>query len=275
MSGLPLSATGKTAPQVARECAGAASRIMLEAFGSGAGRSAKGRRNFVTDTDLACEHAVLDILRREYPEHAVLSEETASAHPEPVEGRWDQGWLWIVDPLDGTHNFSQGIPHFAFNIALCLDGVPVLGLTHAPAVGEEFFAERGRGLMVNGRPAHASAAASVAESVLGLDLGYDDARAARLLSVVGRIWPGAQAVRLMGSAALGLAYAACGRYGIFVHHYLFPWDLAAGIILVREGGGEIVSRDGGPATPYTEGVVSGAPAAVRDFLRLAGDEAWR
>jgi fructose-1,6-bisphosphatase/inositol monophosphatase family enzyme len=148
-------------------------------------------------------------------------------------------------------------------------------LTFAPTTGEEFFAEAGGGLLVNGGPARVSATPSLAQSVWGIDMGYDDARAARLIGLLAEVWPGVQSVRVMGSAALGLAYAACGRYDLFVHHYLFPWDIAPGIVLVREGGGQIVSRDGEPITIYSEGVVAGAPGPVQDFLRRAQGKAWR
>ncbi|MDO8616460.1 MAG: inositol monophosphatase family protein [Dehalococcoidia bacterium] len=278
MAELPRSASGKTAAAVARDCARTASAIIMDRFrGAGARseqmapqRTRKGRGNFVTETDLACEKAVLALLAAEYPAHPVLSEETAAA----VED-WRRGWLWVVDPLDGTHNFSQGIPLFAFNIALCHDGEPVLGLTFAPATGDEFCAQAGRGMTVNGEPARVSATRSLAESVWGMDMGYDDARAARLIGLVAEVWPGVQSVRVIGSAALGLAFAACGRYDLFVHHYLFPWDVAPGILMVREAGGVIVDREGGPVSLYSEGVVAGAAGPVQDFLRLSRGKAWR
>lgn len=275
---LPLSATGLRAEEVARRCAREAGRIIMARFGRREPMIRKGRGNFLTEADLEAERAVLEILRLEYPHHAVLSEETAggwnseaTAPPQPSDG----GWVWVVDPLDGTHNFSQGIPHFAFNIALCRGGEPLMGLTYAPAVQEEFFALKGGGLTVNGQRARASRAGSLRESVLGVDLGYDDRRAALAIGLLSELWPGVQSIRVMGSAALGLAYAACGRMDLFVHHRLYPWDLAAGIVLVREGGGAVVSRDGGPIELHSEGVVAGAPDAVEDFLRRAADRPWR
>ena len=252
-----------------RDCAEEASRMLLDRFPGRAGGQRgemrrKGRGNFVTETDLAVESAVLQRLRGEFPEHALLSEEGSGP-----AGDWKRGWLWVVDPLDGTHNYSQGNPVFSFTIALCHDGEPVLGLTCAPATGDEFFASKGAGLVVNGEPASVAVTPSLAESVLGLDLGYDDARAAKLISLVAELWPGMQAVRVMGSAALGFAFAACGRFDVYVHHFLYPWDSAAGILLVQEGGGLVLDRDGGPMTLYSEGVVAGAPGVVQDFLRIA------
>ena len=111
-----------------RDCAEEASRMLLDRFPGRAGGQRgemrrKGRGNFVTERDLAVESAVLQRLRGEFPEHALLSEEGSGA-----AGDWKRGWLWLVDPLDGTHNYSQGNPVFSFTIALCHDGAPLLGL---------------------------------------------------------------------------------------------------------------------------------------------------
>jgi len=261
---------------VARLCAREAARIIMAGFPgrAGGGRQeirVKGRGNFVTEADLQSERAVLDILRSEYPQHFVLSEETANEWREGA----DAGWLWVIDPLDGTHNYCQGIPYFAFNLALCSGEEACLALTYAPATEGEFFAVAGGGLTVNGRPARVSEARTLKESVLGVDLGYDDKRAAGLIDLLAELWPGMQSVRIMGSAALGLAYAACGRYDLFVHRFLYPWDIAAGLLLVREGGGAIVNPDGGPAGLRSQAVVAGAPAAVQDFLRLEQEKGRR
>ena len=231
----------------------------MDAFGRRQDVQVKGRGNFLTETDLAAERSVLAILRNEFPEHELLAEESVA---EPR----GEGWMWVVDPLDGTHNFSRGIPYFAFNIALCYGREPLLGLTYAPATGEEFFAEKGKGLTVNGQQARASTAERLSDCVLGVDLGYEDARAARMLELVAEVWP-VQSVRVMGSAALGLAYAACGRYDLFIHHFLYPWDIAAGIVLVKEGGGAVLDRDGGAVGVNSEGVVAGLQGRWRSCFR--------
>src|SRR3989304_6193584 len=156
----PLSASGRTAAEVARACAREAGRIAMEAFGARQDVRVKGRGNVVTETDLAAERAILVLLREEYPDHAVLAEETAGQAPRG-------GGLWVIDPLDGTHNFSRGIPYFATNIALCHDGEPLLGLTYAPATGEEFYAQRGAGLTVNGQPARGATPQRLADGGIG------------------------------------------------------------------------------------------------------------
>ncbi|HZP26570.1 MAG TPA: inositol monophosphatase family protein [Dehalococcoidia bacterium] len=281
---LPVSASGKSAAEVARACSTVATTIMLRNFGGQRFLDRKGRGNFLTETDLAVERAVLDVLAVEYPGHRVLAEETAGGWAEArpdgrPSGRGpaapESDWQWVVDPLDGTHNFSRGIPHFCFNIALCYGDEPRLALTYDPMRRYEFFATKGGRMQLNGETVMASQAVDVAESVIGMDMGYDDARAANLLRLVLEIWPGMQGMRVMASAALGLAYASAGLVDIFVHHNLYPWDVAAGILLVQEAGGVILDRDGGPVSIQSEGVVAGAPKVVEDFLRLAAGRPWR
>ena len=190
--------------------------------------------------------------------------------------------MWVVDPLDGTRNYVSGLPCFCVNVALCQQGEPVVAVTHDPVHGETFWAVKGGGTRLSSgqvpggeQPCRVSSKPSVQASVLGFDLGYDDRRAAHMLALLSELWPGMQSVRIPGSAALGLVYAACGRYDLFVHHYLFPWDLAAGILLVREAGGVITDRDGSPVRIESEGVIAGGGAVHADFRRLAGSRPWR
>jgi fructose-1,6-bisphosphatase/inositol monophosphatase family enzyme len=249
----------------------------MEGLGKAQDVRAKGRGNIVTAADLASERAIQEILAVEYPDHSILSEETGPKDGRPAGPTTarSEGWMWVVDPLDGTRNYLSGIPMFCINIALCHNEEPLLGLTFEPVRGEEFFALSGAGAFLNERPIRASTKESVMASVLAIDMGYDDARAGRALSLVRELWPGMQSLRVIGSAALGLAYAACGRFDLFVHHMLYPWDIAAGILLVREAGGAITDRDGGPIGIRSEGVIAGAPGAHADFLRLASGRAWR
>lgn len=275
MTPLPTGSGGRAAPDIAREAASRASAIMLERFrqlesGSPIERMAKGRGNFLTETDLACEKAAMDVLRAEYPGVRVLSEETASSLPD-----WDKGWLWVIDPIDGTSNFSRGIPTFAFNIALCLDGEPVLGLTQQPVTATEFFAVQGGGFFVNGLSTRVSQATTLREALMGIGLGYDYERARLMLDLLTGMWPAMMSIQNIGSAALGLSYAAGGRFDIYVHSNLYPWDMAAGIIQVREAGGLALARDGSPASIYSEGIIAGAPGPVREFAEMTHGRKWR
>ena len=260
VSALPVAISGRSAIEVARQCAREAGAIALERFRQPQEITVKGRGNLLSATDLELETYLTHALLAEFPGHKVLSEETANDTDTA-------GWVWVVDPLDGTRNFVSGIPFFCVNVALCLDGEPAVAVTYDPNHDEAFWAERGRGAWVNDRPARASEAASVQQSVLGIDIGYDDRRGKSMLQIAHLIFPGVQSIRIPGSAALGLAYAACGRYDLFVHQYLFPWDIAAGILLVREAGGAITDHAGAPIAIDRLTVIAGSAGAHADFLR--------
>lgn len=258
---LPISHDGRTALDVARACARIAGEVQREAFLAARPVSVKGRGNVVTETDVRIEREVAALLQRAFPNHALLGEETADAT------RTD-GWVWIVDPIDGTRNFASGIPFFCFTLALTLDGVPVLALTLDAVRDETFVAVHGAPLLVNGIERRVSAAPSVAQSVVALDLGYDDALGKQQLAFAHWLFPGMQSLRVPGCCALGLAYAASGRYDVFSHPYAYPWDCAAGLLLVQAGGGAVSARNGGPATIDSRALIAGGTAARRDLLRL-------
>lgn len=268
MTNLPTSTTGKSAVEVARACAEAAGAIMREAFGHTGVSATKGRGNVLTEADLAVEQAVMDAIAREYPDHAVLSEETAAeTHSD--------GWMWVVDPIDGTKNFSRGIPHFAFNLALCTNEIPVLALTLQPLTGEEWLSVAGEGCQLNGTPVRVSGCERVRDAVFAMDLGYDDAMAKLQIATVLGLWPGMQSLRVSGSAALGFAWAAAGRVDLYLQPNLFPWDIAPGLLHVREAGGLVLARDGGEATIRSQAVVAAPAPVAADFLALAADFPWQ
>jgi fructose-1,6-bisphosphatase/inositol monophosphatase family enzyme len=264
---LPVSSSGADATAIALRCADVANRIIQEGYGQAAVAGVKGRGNVVTETDLAVERAITGILAREFPAHAVLSEETAA-------GTRSDGWMWIVDPLDGTKNFSRGIPHFAFTIALCFDSEPVIGLTTHPLLRDTYLAIHGQGTTLNGHRVTVTDCATVMDAVVAVDMGYDAARARQQLATAMHLWPGMQSLRVPGSAALGFAYLAAGKWDIYLHSDLEPWDVAAGLILVREAGGVVMQRDGAPATIQSRAVAAATPGVYADFVKLAGNLPW-
>jgi len=265
---LPTSASGRPAIEVARECAAEARRIARQGFGRVGVSHVKGRGNVLTETDLAVEASTLAILAREFPSHAVMSEETAASIRS-------EGWLWVVDPIDGTKNFSRGIPHFCYALALCYHGDPVLALTLQPLLDEEYLAVAGEGATLNGQPMHVSPVERVKDGVIAVDVGYNDVSGRMQLETALHLWPGVETLRIHGSAALGFAYVAAGRYDLFLHAWLEPWDVAGGLLLVREAGGVVTDRDGGDATIFSRGVIAGSTAVRDDFLALAGHLPWR
>jgi fructose-1,6-bisphosphatase/inositol monophosphatase family enzyme len=249
---------------VAHRCAAAAATILREAselprLTYEKGATIGGRSDIVTATDPAIERAVSAILRTAYPDHGLLGEETGGEAGE-------SGWLWVIDPIDGTRNFSRGIPLVFFNLALAYNGRPVLGLTADPLRDEVFYAEAGGGATLNGVPLRAHDAPTLAEAILCVDLGLDDARGRALLMTLHDLFPGVQAVRIVGSAALGLAYVAAGRVDAYIHPSPYAWDLAPGMLLVTEAGGTASQLDGTPLTLGSRSVVASGPAVHAELV---------
>lgn len=249
---------------VAWRCVREGGAIALERFRGDRTIDTKSRGNVVTDADLAVELHVNNLLRAEFPEHAILSEET-SADTDPMTG-----WVWVLDPIDGTKNYSMGVPFWCVNIALCCDGDPVVGITYDAVHDEGFWAVAGEGAWCDGVRLQASDAPDVDSSILSIDLGYDDARGSQQIALMARIFPNVQSIRILGSAALALAYASCGRVDLFTHMNVSPWDIAAGILLMREAGGAASDREGGPMTLRSHTFAAGGRRVHDDFVAKYG-----
>lgn len=265
---IPMSTTGKTAMQVAIDAALTAGRLLMESFYRAKQISYKGWGDIVTDVDTRVESEMLAILGREFPDMKLLGEESAAV-------RVDSGYVWIVDPLDGTRNYAAGIPVFSMVVGLALEGEVLVGVNYDPMRQEMFHAERGKGAFLNNEPIHVSKKSTVTESVVGMDLSYNDEGAVNGLGVILSLWPGMQTARIMGSSALGISYAAAGRTGIYFHHHLEPWDQVAGLLLVEEAGGIITDRTGGRAGLYSDGLIASNTAIHAEFMRKTEGLAWR
>ncbi|MEO7203112.1 MAG: inositol monophosphatase family protein [Candidatus Tumulicola sp.] len=198
--------------------------------------SEKGRRgDLVTDADRAAESAVLDRLRRSFPSAAVLAEESGSR-------AGSSGERWIVDPLDGTTNFAHGYPLYCVSIGYERDGEILAGVIYAPAIDECFTARRGEGAQLNGEPITVSSVERLSDAMVCT--GFQPSDFARNGKWFAAMSDRAQAVRRDGSAALDLAFVACGRFDGFWEFDLNPWDVAAGTLIVREAGGSVSQTTG-------------------------------
>ena len=265
---VPTSVSGKPAIQVARDAALAAGKTLVERFDQHKEVSYKGRGNIVTDVDTAVESQVFSILSREFPDAGLLGEESAGV-------RADDGLVWIVDPLDGTRNYASGIPFYSVVVGLALDGEPLLGVNYDPVREEMFHAERGKGAFLNDSRITVSEKTSIADSILGMELSNNNEGAANGLEVVRSIWPDMQTLRVMGSAALAISYAAAGRTDLFFHHQLEPWDQIVGLLLVEEAGGVVTDRNGRRAGLYSDGLIASNRALYRQFMRATEGLQWR
>jgi myo-inositol-1(or 4)-monophosphatase len=220
--------------------------------------SVKGPGEFVSTADLKAERTLRAELARARPGYAQLFEESGETPGSDPRHRW------IVDPLDGTTNFLHGIPHFAISIALERDGEIVAGLVYEPTRDEMYSAEKGLGAYVNDRRLRVSARRRLGEAVIGTGMPFGErADQPGYIGTLGAIMGATSGVRRMGSAALDLAYVAAGRYDGFWEFGLAPWDIAAGILLVREAGGFVSDLAGGH-----EMMTTGDVLAANDHLHL-------
>jgi myo-inositol-1(or 4)-monophosphatase len=208
--------------------------------------------DLVTSADRAAERVVLDALRRVYPEHSFLAEESGLSGHDPGDGPLPPpgGLRWVIDPLDGTTNFAHGFPHFSVSIALCDERGPRVGVIHDPIRGETFCAARGRGAVLrrpdrDDRPLAVTRKTDLQQSLVATGFSYKRATTTTdNLAETSRLVPRIRDLRRAGSAALDLAYVAAGRLDAYWEYHLQPWDIAAGALLVHEAGGTLTRIDG-------------------------------
>ncbi len=200
--------------------------------------SIKGPADFVSTADLQAERTLRTELGKARPAYGFLMEESGDT---PGDGHH----RWIVDPLDGTTNFLHGIPHFCISAALERDKQIVAGMIYDPLRDEMFWAEKGHGAFVNDRRMRVAARTKLDDAVIGTGIPFRErGDHPRYLAMLGAVMARTAGVRRMGAAALDLAYVAAGRYDGFFEVGLSPWDVAAGIILVREAGGFVQPIEG-------------------------------
>jgi myo-inositol-1(or 4)-monophosphatase len=225
--------------------------------------SRKGPGDFVSAADRKAEQILRDALEKARPGYGLVMEESGI-----VEGT-DRSHRWHIDPLDGTTNFLHGMPQFSISVGLERDGQIVAGVIYDPAKDELFIAERGQGAYLNNRRVRVAARTDMAEALVGCGLphiGKGDhglflREAAAVMARVG-------GMRRLGSAALDIAYVACGRLDIYWERGLNSWDMAAGMVLIREAGGYISDADGG-SDPLARGTVaSGNEVLHRELVKL-------
>ena len=265
---IPISRTGRSALEVSVDAAQQAGQIIKERFLTDKDVRFKGRADIVTDVDLAAERVILDLVQAEFPQFSILSEESS-----PIET--GSPYTWVVDPIDGTRNFAEGVPHFCVVVALARGSDVVMGVTYDPIKEELFTAQEGQGAQLNGSAISVSQREEIPQCVLGFDLGYYDDKAATALDMIRSLWPGFQTMRLLGSSALGMAYAAAGRLDLYFHHSLSPWDSASGLLLAREAGGNVVDRQGKDANLFTPSVIVSSQVLIDRFLESTEGLEWR
>ncbi len=239
--------------EVAIEAATGAGAILRERLAEARTIEYKGMVDLVTDADHAAEAFVLGMIQSTFPEHRFVGEEGVFRAKTAVA--IDPGFSWIVDPLDGTTNYTHRYPHFCVSIALDYHGTILLGVVYDPMRDELFIASRGGGATLNGRPMRVSETDCLVGSLLATGFAYDSALRDENKRIWDAVMPLCQGVRRDGSAALNMCYVAAGRLDGFWERPINAWDISAGAVMVEEAGGRISGYDG-PFDPYANEVVA-------------------
>lgn len=219
--------------------------------------------DFVSDVDKAAEHMIVEALKKTYPDHGFICEESGSSNA-------DADYVWLIDPLDGTTNFLRGIPHYCVSIACLHQGKVIHAVVHDPIRRETFSASRGRGAYVNGRRMRVRASKGLDGALLGTGIPFSDRNEqliAPYIATLTELLPQTAGVRRAGAAALDLAYVAAGRFDAFWEVGLSSWDMAAGALLVQEAGGLVGDFKGGNTFLKTGNIVAGSPKAFKPLLQ--------
>ncbi len=224
--------------------------------------SKSARRDLVSAADLASERVLLEEIGRAFPGDAIHAEESSRASGA------DPGGTWFLDPLDGTTNFVHGLPEFTVSVGRFVDGAPAVAVVHAPRLHETFAARRGAGATRNGRPIHVSATEDLPDALIATGFPYRrtevaNDNVANFANLVLRV----RDLRRLGSAALDLAFVACGRFDGYWEMHLEPHDVVAGALLVREAGGRVTAIDGSDGWAGGKSILATNGSVLHDTLR--------
>lgn len=238
----------------ARRAAFAGGAVLKRGFDQEKQITLKGFADPVTQFDKESESEIVQTIQRDFPEHSILTEEELSRdNSSPT--------CWIIDPLDGTVNFTHRIPYICVSIAVEHQGELVLGIIYNPILDEFYEAVQGRGAILNGHPIRVSEVSDIGQSLLATGFPYHrQGRLEYLLQPLRRVIMDFQGFRRLGSAAMDLAYVACGKCEGFYEEGLQPWDTAAGTVLVREAGGLVSAYGGETFSPYQKTILASNPS---------------
>lgn len=246
--------------QTGIEAARTAGEYLLDRFGKEQTVHVKGDRNLVTDADRAAQKMIVGLIERRFPGHGIIAEEGGSV-------RQDAEYLWIVDPLDGTHNYIRGVDIFGVSIGVVHNARYIAGIIFMPSAGELYVGEQGSGAYKNDRRISVSSNSAFTQYSVSFDSGLRHAPD-RMLPVLRELADRAFNVRMFGSSARALSYLAEGRIDISVEFEDQPWDCAAGICLIEQAGGRVTDLLGRPMKHTTIGYIATNGRAHQEVLDI-------
>lgn len=250
---------------IAVRAARAAGKILVKQFDQGQpiDATAKGPNDWVSEMDKAAEKAIIDTIRKSYPDHGIIAEESGQQQGA------DNDFQWVIDPLDGTTNYLRGIPHFCISIALLHKGSVQQGVVYDPVREELFTASRGAGAQLNGRRLRIDPKVELKGALLATGFPFKAKyKLPEYQHMFNNLFEHCADMRRAGAAALDLAYVAAGRFDGFFEMGLKPWDMLAGELMIREAGGIVSDLEGGHNYVQTGNVAAGAPKVLKQMLPL-------
>jgi myo-inositol-1(or 4)-monophosphatase len=234
--------------QTAIKAAKEAGKVMMKYYGKAIKPHLKSIGDLVSKVDFECERKIISIIRSKFPGHSILSEECG-------EKKKDSDYKWVIDPLDGTHNFLWGLPMFGTSIALLYKKDVILGVIYLPCSNKLYVAEKGKGAFLNGKRIRVSKASKIKKSLVLYDGGlHRDAK--KKVRLIDKLAVTAFRIRILGAASVSLTHLANGHADIYIEHSTNPWDISAGLLIIEEAGGKVTTLDGKKHSLSNEGFVA-------------------
>lgn len=247
---------------VAKQAAFAGAKVLQSFAKNGFKVGFKAPRNLVTEADVASQEAVRKVLSKAFPSHNLLME-------EKLDRKQGSEYTWVVDPLDGTTNFTHHYPMYTVSVGLAKGTEPIVGVVYNAPMGELFTAVKGKGAFLNGKRIRVSRAKTLDHSLLATGFPYKDTRCGRkTVRDIGRLWQRVQGIRRSGVASIDICYVACGRLDAYWEYKLSPWDVAAGQVIVREAGGKATDFRNKDLTAFSRTIVASNGKLHGNLLRI-------
>lgn len=225
----------------------------------------KGKHDYVTEADLAVDEFVQNNLRSEFPHIPILSEETFSGGFE----KYKKKLLWVIDPLDGTTNFSRRIPHFAICIALVSKSMPIIGAVYNPVYNDFFWARKDKeGAYLNGKEIFVSKVKDPDEAIVNVDWSHNLKVKKKTVGMIKKLTGKVRSIKIMGSAASDLCSLAAGKIESYAHFHCFPWDVAAACLIAQKAGAKVTNIDGGRWNVFTPSILAANPSLHPKMIKI-------
>ncbi len=225
--------------------------------------------DLVTRADLEVDKFLKERIQSYFPNHSFLTEETAPDNPKRWQEFKKKDNLWVIDPIDGTTNFSRKDPNFAISVALLQKGVVVLGLIYLPILKDFYWAQKGESrAFLNKKPIFVSQTVDLNGTLVVFDWPYDLEKRKKTIEILEKVYSHVATMKCMGSAAADLAKLAKGRTDVHFHLSLKPWDVAAAQIIIEKAGGVITDLKGKTWSPFVEDILAGNPKIQAQILKL-------